>query len=91
MPSVIRKEVTEYSSRPCAWSKSNEYGRRFVYYCYACEMEYNVLEDGKDREEIIEHIKTVHEDTVNGNNIHCDEGLVFLVRVYFIYSYLGRD
>ena len=77
MHSVLQKEVTEYLSRPCAWSKKDENGRTFVYYCYICGVEYNILQDGKEKAEITEHMKTLHEDAFNDNTIHCDEGLIF--------------
>ena len=40
MHSVLRKEVTEYLSRPCAWSKRDENGRTFNYYCKICGILY---------------------------------------------------
>ena len=48
-----------------------------MYYWYICGKGHIVLEDGKVKEEMNEHIKTGHEDTFNRNNIHWDEGLVF--------------
>ena len=52
MHSVLRKEVTEYLSRPCAWSKKDENGRTLNYYCYICGVEYNILQDKKEKAEM---------------------------------------
>ena len=77
MHSVLRKEVTEYLSGPCAWSKRDENGRTFNYYCYICGMEYNILEVEKEKAEVTEHMKSMHEDAFKDKIIQCDEGLVF--------------
>ena len=41
-----------------------------MYHWYICGKEYIVLEDGKVKEEMNEHIKTGHEDSFSGKNIH---------------------